>query len=94
MRVTIIRSSTPGCRATRPAVPFAGSGPHSMAACAPLIVALGANDGLRGVSVDLVKSTLGRISGDAQRGNIDLVLVGRDALPVHGLAYSIAFHRV
>lgn len=58
-----------------------------------LIVVLGANDGLRGVPVEQVKSNLSRIIEDAQARNIDVVLVGMDALPIHGLPYSIAFHR-
>ena len=58
-----------------------------------LIVALGANDGLRGAPVDQVKSNLSVIIEEAQRRNIAVVLVGMDALPVHGWAYSLAFHR-
>ena len=58
-----------------------------------LIVALGANDGLRGVSVDQLKSNLGVIIEEAQRRNIAVLLVGMDALPVRGWAYSLAFHR-
>jgi acyl-CoA thioesterase-1 len=58
-----------------------------------LIVALGANDGLRGVSVDQLKSNLSVIIEEAQRRNIAVLLVGMDALPVHGWAYSLAFHR-
>jgi acyl-CoA thioesterase-1 len=58
-----------------------------------LIVALGANDGLRGASVDQVKSNLSVIIEEAQRRNIAVVLVGMDALPMHGWAYSLAFHR-
>jgi acyl-CoA thioesterase-1 len=58
-----------------------------------LIVALGANDGLRGVSVDQLKSNLGMIIEEAQRRDISVLLVGMDALPVHGWAYSLAFHR-
>jgi acyl-CoA thioesterase-1 len=58
-----------------------------------LIVALGANDGLRGVAVEQLKSNLSVIIEEAQRRGIDIVLVGMDALPVHGWAYSLAFHR-
>jgi acyl-CoA thioesterase I len=58
-----------------------------------LIVALGANDGLRGVPVEQLKSNLGVIIEEAQRRNIAIVLVGMDALPLHGWAYSVAFHR-
>ena len=58
-----------------------------------LILALGANDGLRGVSVEQLKSNLSVIIEEAQRRDISVVLVGMDALPVHGWAYSLAFHR-
>jgi acyl-CoA thioesterase-1 len=58
-----------------------------------LILALGANDGLRGAPVDQVKSNLGVIIEEAQRRSIAVLLVGMDALPVHGWAYSLAFHR-
>ena len=58
-----------------------------------LIVALGANDGLRGVPVEQLKSNLSMIIEEAQRRGIAVVLVGMDALPVHGWSYSIAFHR-
>lgn len=59
-----------------------------------LIVALGANDGLRGVPVEQLKSNLSAIIEDARRRHIAVVLVGMDALPVHGWDYSVAFHRV
>ncbi len=59
-----------------------------------LIVALGANDGLRGVPVDRVKSNLSVIIDDAQRRGIETLLVGMDALPLLGWDYSVAFHRL
>jgi acyl-CoA thioesterase I len=58
-----------------------------------LIVALGANDGLRGVPVEQLTSNLSEIIEEAQRRGIAVVLVGMDALPIHGWAYSVAFHR-
>jgi acyl-CoA thioesterase-1 len=58
-----------------------------------LIVALGANDGLRGVPVEQLQSNLSLIIEEAQRRGIAVVLVGMDALPVRGWAYSVAFHR-
>jgi acyl-CoA thioesterase-1 len=57
-----------------------------------LIVALGANDGLRGVPVEQLESNLSAIIEEAQRRGIAVVLIGMDALPVHGWAYSVAFH--
>jgi len=59
-----------------------------------LIVALGANDGLRGVPVEQVKSNLTTIIEDARRRRMDVVLVGMDALPMRGWDYSVAFHRM
>jgi acyl-CoA thioesterase-1 len=58
-----------------------------------LIVALGANDGLRGVPVEQLKSNLSAIVEEAQRRDIAVVLVGMDALPMHGWPYTVAFHR-
>jgi len=58
-----------------------------------LILALGANDGLRGVPVDRLVSNLGEIIEEAQRRRIAVVLIGMDALPMHGWDYSVAFHR-
>jgi len=57
-----------------------------------LVLALGANDGLRGVPVAQVKQNLGRIIGEAQRRNIRVLLCGMEALPIHGFRYSIDFH--
>lgn len=59
-----------------------------------LIVALGANDGLRGVPVDQLDANLSTIIEEAQRRGIDVILVGMDALPLRGWAYSLAFHHV
>lgn len=58
-----------------------------------LIVALGANDGLRGIPVDRLESNLSTIITDAQGRGIEVLLVGMDALPMHGWDYSVAFHR-
>lgn len=58
-----------------------------------LILALGANDGLRGVPVDQLTSNLSEIIEEAQRRRIAVVLVGMDALPIRGWDYSVAFHR-
>jgi acyl-CoA thioesterase I len=58
-----------------------------------LIVALGANDGLRGAPIEQLTSNLSQIIEEAQRRDIAVVLVGMDALPMHGWGYSVAFHR-
>ncbi len=59
-----------------------------------LIVAIGANDGLRGVPVATLKSNLTRIIETAHGRGISVVLCGMETLPTHGQAYSIAFHNV
>jgi acyl-CoA thioesterase I len=59
---------------------------------AVLILALGANDGLRGVPVATLKSNLSRMIEAAQRRNITVLLCGMEALPIHGWDYSVAFH--
>jgi acyl-CoA thioesterase I len=58
-----------------------------------LIVALGANDGLRGVSVEQLKSNLSQIIEEAQRREISVLLCGMEAPPLRGWDYSVSFHR-
>ena len=58
-----------------------------------LIVALGANDGLRGVAVDRLKENLGTIIETAQERGIVVLLCGMEALPIHGWDYTLAFHK-
>jgi acyl-CoA thioesterase I len=59
-----------------------------------LIVALGANDGLRGVPVPVVKANLAAIIGEAQGRGIQVLLCGLEAFPIYGLTYTIDFHRM
>jgi len=59
-----------------------------------LVVALGANDGLRGVPVERLKSNLTSIVTQARARGIAVLLCGMEALPLYGLDYSIQFHRV
>ncbi len=59
-----------------------------------LIVALGANDGLRGVPVATLKANLTRIIRTAQARGITVVLCGMETLPIRRREYSIAFHNV
>jgi acyl-CoA thioesterase-1 len=59
-----------------------------------LVVALGANDGLRGLPVPRLKANLSGIISEAQSRGIAVLLCGMDALPLYGWAYSVAFHRV
>ena len=57
-----------------------------------LVIALGANDGLRGVPVDDLKANLSRIIETAQARGITVLLCGMEALPIYGWDYSVAFH--
>jgi acyl-CoA thioesterase I len=59
-----------------------------------LILALGANDGVRGVPVATVRSNLEAIIEAAQTANVKVLLCGMEALPLHGLEYTIEFHRL
>jgi acyl-CoA thioesterase-1 len=59
-----------------------------------LVLALGANDGLRGVPVAQVKENLGRIIAAAQSRDISVLLCGMEALPMYGWNYTVAFHQM
>lgn len=59
-----------------------------------LIVAFGANDGLRGVPVARVRANLERIIETAKSRGIAVLLVGMEALPLYGWQYTVDFHHV
>src|SRR3954463_8619434 len=59
-----------------------------------LVVALGANDGLRGVPVAQVKQNLSRIIATARARGIAVLLCGMEALPLYGWNYTTAFHQI
>lgn len=59
-----------------------------------LVVAIGVNDGLRGVPVAQVSANLGHIIETAQRLGIAVLLCGMEALPIYGWAYTAAFHQM
>ena len=59
-----------------------------------LIVAFGANDGLRGVPVKHVRENLEKIIEKAQDKDIAVLLVGMEALPLYGWQYTIDFHNL
>jgi acyl-CoA thioesterase-1 len=59
-----------------------------------IIVALGANDGLRGVPVAQVRRNLETIIETARKRNISVLLCGMEALPVKGWEYTLEFHRL
>jgi acyl-CoA thioesterase I len=58
-----------------------------------LVVAVGANDGLRGVPVDEVKRNISAIVREAQGRGVRVLLCGMEAPPVHGFGYTMAFHQ-
>jgi acyl-CoA thioesterase I len=57
-----------------------------------LIVAVGANDGVRGVPVAQVRQNLTRIIETARARRIAIILCGMEALPIYGWSYTRAFH--
>ena len=59
-----------------------------------LVVALGANDGLGGVSVAAVERNLSTIIETAQARNIKVLLCGMETPPFNGWTYTVAFHDV
>ena len=59
-----------------------------------LVVALGGNDGLRGVPVDELQRNLTDIIEGARSRGIAVVLAGMEAPPNFGRAYGQAFHEV
>jgi acyl-CoA thioesterase-1 len=59
-----------------------------------LIVALGGNDGLRGLPVSELKQNLSTIIERARAKNIRVILAGMEAPPNLGAAYTAAFHQV
>ena len=58
-----------------------------------LIVALGGNDGLRGLSVDEMKKNIGAIIQRAKEKNILVILAGMEAPPNYGSEYAAAFRQ-
>lgn len=59
-----------------------------------LILALGANDGLRGLPVTELSHNLAEIITDTQARGVAVVLAGMEAPPNFGRAYTEAFHHV
>lgn len=59
-----------------------------------LVVALGANDGLRGVPVATVRDNLAAIVETAQGRGIRVLLCGMETPPTRGWEYTIEFHRI
>jgi acyl-CoA thioesterase I len=59
-----------------------------------LIVALGGNDGLRGLPPDALRRNLAEIIERAQARHIRVILAGMEAPPNYGPQYLVSFHKV
>ena len=59
-----------------------------------LVLALGMNDGLRGVPVATVERNLATIIERAQSRKIAVLLCGMEAPPLDGFKYTLEFHRL
>jgi acyl-CoA thioesterase I len=59
-----------------------------------LVLALGANDGLRGVSLPTLEQNLSRIIEQAQARGIRVLLCGMETPPTRGWDYTLAFHHL
>jgi acyl-CoA thioesterase I len=59
-----------------------------------LILALGANDGLRGLPVEELQRNLSEIVERAQARGITVILAGMEAPPNYGRDYIVGFHKV
>jgi len=59
-----------------------------------LVVALGVNDGLRGVPVAQVRRNLETIIETAQARGVTVLLCAMEALPVYGWQYTVDFHNM
>lgn len=59
-----------------------------------LIVALGANDGLRGVDIAIVERNLSSIIERARANGARVLLCGMETPPLHSWDYSVEFHRL
>jgi acyl-CoA thioesterase-1 len=58
-----------------------------------LVVALGANDGLRGLPVPEMKQNLAQIIETAQSKQVVVLLAGMEAPPNYGREYSVSFRQ-
>jgi acyl-CoA thioesterase-1 len=59
-----------------------------------VVVELGANDGLRGQSLELMRSNLERIVDASRRAKAEVLLVGMRLPPNYGMGYTEKFRQV
>ena len=57
-----------------------------------VLIALGANDGLRGLPLKAMRKNLGAMIEKSKNKNIEVVLIGMHLPPNYGPAYTNAFH--
>lgn len=58
-----------------------------------LIIAIGGNDGLRGLSVEDMKRNIGAIIERSRERNITVILAGMEAPPNYGSEYALSFRQ-
>jgi acyl-CoA thioesterase I len=59
-----------------------------------LILAIGGNDGLRGIPIATVERNIATMIERAQARGIDVLLCQMEAPPVRGFSYTLEFHRM
>jgi acyl-CoA thioesterase-1 len=59
-----------------------------------MILALGINDGLRGIPIPAIERNLAAMIERAKARDVDVLLCGMEAPPTRGFAYMIEFHRM
>jgi acyl-CoA thioesterase-1 len=59
-----------------------------------LVLALGANDGLRGVEIKAIKQNLAAIITRAKAQGVQVLLCGMETPPLRGWDYTLAFHNI
>ena len=59
-----------------------------------LLLALGSNDGLRGVPLVTIERNLSRIIEMAKQRQIQVLLCGLQTLPIGNLDYMLGFHQI
>jgi acyl-CoA thioesterase-1 len=70
--------------------------PHALNQYRPAItvIALGANDALRGLSLSTIKNNLSKMINFAKKSNSDVLLIGIRLPPNYGTAYNAAFQAI
>ncbi len=59
-----------------------------------LVLELGSNDGLRGLSLNIMKTNLNKIITQAKQHNTQVVIIGMQLPPNYGPAYTRMFHDI